>query len=169
MGRINGEINTMPMQPTIRTMKRSFTLTPESVALVGETRQKRGAGSDSEALDSLLRELRLEAKRREIDATYREYYDTASDEELAERRKWAGMVGPNTMIDIESPEAHSDPTEFALSAPRLDLVDAFPNRAARKGARCRDCDFAGQPELSPEIRHRPRGPSLYIDSQIASN
>jgi hypothetical protein len=88
------------MQATSRKMKRSFTLTPEVVAFVGETRQKRGAGSDSEALDLLLREAMLEAKRQEIDAACKEYYDSASDEELAEQREWAEMVGPNIFLGV---------------------------------------------------------------------
>jgi hypothetical protein len=95
----------MTIQATTRKMKRSFTLTPESVEFVTETRRKRQAGSDSEALDLLLRELMLEAKRQAIDAAYKEYYDTASDEELAEQSEWARMVGPNIMIDIDSSEA----------------------------------------------------------------
>ena len=93
------------MQATSRKMKRSFTLTPESVAFVAETRQKRKAGSDSEALDLLLRELMLEAKRQEFEAATKAYYDTASDEELAEQTEWAEMVGPNIMADIEQAEA----------------------------------------------------------------
>jgi molybdopterin synthase catalytic subunit len=90
----------MTMQATSRKMKRSFTLTPEVVAFVGETRQKRGAGSDSEALDLLLREAMLEAKRQEIDAACKEYYDSASDEELAEQREWAEMAGPNIFLGV---------------------------------------------------------------------
>jgi hypothetical protein len=90
----------MTMQATARKMKRSFTLSPEAVAYVGETRQKRGAGSDSEALDLLIREAMLEAKRQEIEAAYKEYYDTASDEELAEQREWAEMVGPNIFLGV---------------------------------------------------------------------
>jgi hypothetical protein len=90
----------MTMQATVRKMKRSFTLSPESVAYLGETRQKRGAGSDSEALDLLLREAMLEAKRQEIDAACKEYYDTASDEELAEQREWTDMVGPNIFLGV---------------------------------------------------------------------
>jgi hypothetical protein len=93
----------MTVQTTSRKMKRS--LTPDVVAFVGEMRQKRGAGSDSEALDLLLREAMLEARRREIDDAYKEYYDTASDEDLAAERDWADLVGPNILIDLESPEA----------------------------------------------------------------
>jgi hypothetical protein len=90
----------MTMQATSRKMKRSFTLSPEAVAYLGQTRQNRGAGSDSEALDLLLREAMLEAKRQEIDAAYKQYYDTASDEELAEQREWAEMVGPNIFLGV---------------------------------------------------------------------
>ena len=90
----------MTMQATARKMKRSFTLSPEVVAYVGETRRKRGAGSDSEALDLLLREAMLEAKRQEIDAAYKEYYDTASEEDLAQQREWAEMTGPNMFIGV---------------------------------------------------------------------
>jgi hypothetical protein len=90
-----GKIISMTTQATARKMKRSFTLTPEVVAFVGETRQKRGAGSDSEALDLLLRESMLEAKRQQIDAACKEYYDTASEQDLAEQREWAEMTGPN--------------------------------------------------------------------------
>jgi hypothetical protein len=90
----------MTMQAIDRKVKRSFTLTPEVVAFVGETRQKRGTGSDSEALDLLLREAMLEAKRQEIDAACKEYYDTALDEELAEQREWAGMAGSNMFLGV---------------------------------------------------------------------
>lgn len=90
----------MTMQATTRKMKRSFTLSPEAVAYVGRTRQKRGASSDSEALDLLIREAMLEAKRQEIDVAYKEYYDTASDAELAEQREWAEMVGPNIFLGV---------------------------------------------------------------------
>jgi hypothetical protein len=97
----------MTMQATTRKIKRSFTISPEAVAYVAQTRQRRGAGSDSEALDLLLREAMLEAKRQEIDAAYKEYYDTASDEDLAEQREWAQNVGPNMFADIDAAEAQS--------------------------------------------------------------
>jgi hypothetical protein len=94
----------MTTQATARKLKRSFTLTPESVAFVSETRHKRRAGSDSEALDLLLRESMLEAKRRQLEAATKAYYDTASDEELAEQREWAEMTGPNMVLDMDSAE-----------------------------------------------------------------
>jgi uncharacterized membrane-anchored protein len=48
----------------------------------------------------MLRELMLEAKRRELDAAIKHYYDTASDQELAEQSEWAEMAGPNIFAGI---------------------------------------------------------------------
>ena len=79
----------------VRKIRRSFTLSAEAVTFISETRLRRGAKSDSDALEMLLREAMLEAKRQEIDAAYTEYYDTASDEDLAEQREWAEMAGPS--------------------------------------------------------------------------
>jgi hypothetical protein len=97
----------MTIQATNRKIKRSFTLTPASVEFVAAVREKRKARSDSEALDLLLHELMLEGKRQEIDAAYKEYYDAASDEELAEQQEWAEMAGPNILIDLDKPEAQA--------------------------------------------------------------
>jgi hypothetical protein len=83
------------MNPNVRKIRRTFTLSTEAVKFISETRQRCGAKSDSEALDVLLREAMLEAKRQEIDAAYKEYYDMASDEVLAEQREWAELTGPN--------------------------------------------------------------------------
>ena len=67
--------------------------------VLSETRKKQRAGSDSEALDLLLRELKLEAKRNEIDLAFKAYYDSASEQELTEQREWAEMAGPNVLVD----------------------------------------------------------------------
>jgi hypothetical protein len=98
-------IKGMTIQATTRRVKRSFTLTPEVAAFVTETRQRRRAKSDSEALVLLLRELMLEAKREKFEAATKAYYDTASEEELAEQREWAEMAGPSIVVDIDSAEA----------------------------------------------------------------
>jgi len=92
----------MTMQATVRKMKRSFTLTPEVVAFVSETRQRRQVGSDSETLDLLLRELMLEARRQEFEAACKAYYDSASEEELAEERQWAEMAGSSLLLEADA-------------------------------------------------------------------
>jgi hypothetical protein len=90
----------MTNKATDRRVKRSFTLAPEVLAFVMETRRKRKAGSDSEALNLLLNEQMLEAKRRDIDAAIKQYYDAAGDGELQEQREWGEAAGPNLFAGI---------------------------------------------------------------------
>lgn len=98
-------IEGMTIQATRRKVKRSFTLAPESVAFVRETRKRRKAGSDSEALDLLLREAILARKQEAIDAAFKDYYDAVSDEALADEREWAEMAGPGVLLGSEAVEA----------------------------------------------------------------
>lgn len=88
----------MTIQATERKIKRSFTLSPEAVAYVGETRRKRGAGSDSEAIDLLLREAMNEARQQEIEAACKEFYDAASEEQSTEQREWEKAVGAKVFL-----------------------------------------------------------------------
>jgi len=90
----------MTVRATARKVKRSFTLAPESVAFLTETRKKRRARSDSEALNLLLQESMQARKLEEISAAVTAYYDNASDEELKEQREWAEMAGPNMFVGI---------------------------------------------------------------------
>lgn len=90
----------MSTTPTQRKLKCSFTLSPESVAFVRETRQRRRASSDSEVLDLLLRDAMLARKQEEISAAVTAYYDNASEEELQEQREWAEMAGPNILAGV---------------------------------------------------------------------
>jgi hypothetical protein len=90
----------MPNRATTRKIKCSFTLSPESVTFLHETRKRRKVASDSEALDLLIRDNRLAEKQAAIDAAYKEYYDTVSDEVLAEEREWAELTAPNMWVDI---------------------------------------------------------------------
>jgi FMN phosphatase YigB (HAD superfamily) len=46
----------MTIQATTRNIRRSFTLAPEALAFVKESRQRLGAASNSQALELLLRE-----------------------------------------------------------------------------------------------------------------
>ena len=91
----------MTIQAATLKVKRSFTLAPDSVAFVRETRRRRQARSDSEALDLLIRESRLRQKQEELSAACKAYYDTASDEELREELEWAEMAGPSVLISSE--------------------------------------------------------------------
>jgi hypothetical protein len=90
----------MRIQGTSRKVKRSFTLTQESVAFIRKTRKKHRTRSDSETLDLLLSELQTKAKLRELDASVKAYYDGATNEELREQREWAEGTGPNMFAGI---------------------------------------------------------------------
>jgi hypothetical protein len=94
----------MATVPAMRRVKRSFTLTPESVAFLNKTRQQRGVPSDSETLDLLLRELIQESKHRELNAAYTAYYDTISEDALTEESEWAGMAGASGLLETEQDE-----------------------------------------------------------------
>jgi len=91
----------MATQATPNKIKRSFTITPESVAFLCEARAERNARSDSETLDILLKELGEKRKLAAIDAAYTAYYDSASDEQLAEETEWAKHAGPNVFAGME--------------------------------------------------------------------
>jgi hypothetical protein len=69
-------------------------LTPEVAAFLTEARQARRAGSDSEALDLLLREMMLQTRRQELETATKEYYDSAPASELAEQREWTEQTSP---------------------------------------------------------------------------
>jgi hypothetical protein len=91
----------MATKATLNKIKRSFTISPESEAFLRESRAERKAGSDSETLDLLLKELMDKRKLAAIDAAYTDYYDSISDDQIAEEREWAQKVGPNVFAGIE--------------------------------------------------------------------
>ena len=91
----------MAAHATLNKIKRSFTITPESAAFLRLARAERNAGSDSETLDLLLKELMEKHKLAEIDEAYTAYYDAASDEQLEDEKEWAEMVGPNVLAGRE--------------------------------------------------------------------
>jgi hypothetical protein len=91
----------MATEAILNKIKRSFTITRESATFLSEARAERNARSDSETLDLLLKELMVQRKLAELDAAYKDYYDTISDEQLAEETEWAKNVGPNVFAGIE--------------------------------------------------------------------
>jgi hypothetical protein len=71
-----------------RKVKKSFTLSSESVAYLEEVRKKNGADSMSAILEEILQAARREEKRAAIDRAMKEYYDSLTDEEVEEERQW---------------------------------------------------------------------------------
>lgn len=74
----------MPAQA--RKVKKSFSISLESEAFLKRVRRERKVASESETLDVLLRELMASQKQRAIESAYVDYYDSLSDEEVAEQR-----------------------------------------------------------------------------------
>jgi hypothetical protein len=71
-----------------RKAKKSFTLSIESVSFLEEMRKKNSAESVSAILEEILQSVRREEKRATLDRELTEYYDSLSDEEVAEQRQW---------------------------------------------------------------------------------
>jgi len=71
-----------------RKAKKSFSLSVESVAFLEEMRQKSSAESISAILEEILQAVSREEKRAATDRAMTEYYNSLSDEEVAEERQW---------------------------------------------------------------------------------
>jgi hypothetical protein len=72
-------------------VKKSYSISPESECYIRTVRKTRKIASDSQALDQILLEAQQAQKLAAINEAYQRYYDTASDEELAEERGWAAL------------------------------------------------------------------------------
>jgi hypothetical protein len=75
-----------------RKVKKSFSISVESEAFLRRMRRERKAASESETLDVLLRELMTAQKQRAIESAYKDYYDSLSDEDVAEQRAWGAFA-----------------------------------------------------------------------------
>jgi hypothetical protein len=71
-----------------RKIKRSFSISPESDRFIRKMRKERKAKSESETLDALLSELMAIQQQRAIEVAYSNYYDSLTDEEVAEDSAW---------------------------------------------------------------------------------
>jgi hypothetical protein len=71
-----------------RKIKKSVTLSPESVKFLVAARRKSRALSLSSVLEAIVRDARLEQERAAIEKSMEEYYDSLTPEEIAEDRAW---------------------------------------------------------------------------------
>ncbi len=76
---------------TIQRIKKSYSISPESERYIRKIRKARKIASDSQALDHILQEAQDAQKRAEIGEAYTAYYDSATDEDLAEEKGWAAL------------------------------------------------------------------------------
>ena len=79
---------------TIQRIKKSYSISPESERYIRKVRKAGKIASDSQALDQILKGAQDAQKRSEIGAAYTAYYDSATEEELAEEKGWAALAEP---------------------------------------------------------------------------
>jgi hypothetical protein len=105
--------------------RRTFTLSPESLAYLEQQARERKLGSQSAFLDQLLREKTAEQRRAALEANVTAYYDSLSDEEVEEQRAW-GAFAEQTLVLDEEELAH------ARSTTRRNLVHEAADRSSGK-------------------------------------
>jgi len=121
--------------------RRTFTLSPESLAYLDQQARKRRLNSQSAVLDELLLEKTREQRRAELEANITAYYDSLSDEEVEEQRAW-GELAEQTLVLDEEEFAH------ARSTARGNLVHAAADRSSGKRKAARSHRVSQRPKHS---------------------
>jgi hypothetical protein len=76
------------MRNTARKQKRSFTLSPDSIAFLERLRKKRKVPSCSMVLDEIISEAGRRQRKAEVHKAIDDYYSGLTDAEVAEDRAW---------------------------------------------------------------------------------
>ena len=71
-----------------RKIKKSFSISVDSDSFIRRNCKERKSNSESETLDALLSELRAIRQQQAIEAAYTDYYDSLSQQEVAEEHSW---------------------------------------------------------------------------------
>lgn len=71
-----------------RKAKKSYTLSPESIAFLETLRKLRRAASTSSILDEILQSVRRHHERASIEKSVSAYYSSLSGKEAAEQSEW---------------------------------------------------------------------------------
>lgn len=75
-----------------RKIKKSFSISVESDSFIRRSCKERKSNSESETLDTLLSELMAIRQKTAIEAAYTNYYDSLSDDEVAEESAWGAFA-----------------------------------------------------------------------------
>jgi len=78
--------------------RRTFTLSPESLAYLEQETQRRSADSQSAVLDELLQEKKRERQLAALETAIGAYYDGLSDAEVEEDKIWGEFAGMNLAL-----------------------------------------------------------------------
>ena len=88
----NGKIMATTSLKMARKIKKSFSISVESDSFIRKSCKERRSASESETLDALLSELMAIRQQQAIEAAYGDYYDSLSDEEIAEQSDWGNFA-----------------------------------------------------------------------------
>jgi hypothetical protein len=94
-------VNTMAKENPGIKRRRTFTLSPASLAYLERETRQRGADSQSAVLDELLREKNLEQERAAFEAQTTAYYDSLTASEIEEDRSWGKFAGSHLALSEE--------------------------------------------------------------------
>jgi hypothetical protein len=81
--------------------RRTFTLSPASLAYLEQQARARQLDSQSAFLDELLQEKSMEQRRAALEANVTAYYDSLSDDEVEEDRLWGEFSGRHLALKEE--------------------------------------------------------------------
>ena len=123
-----------------RKVRRTFTLSPESLAYLEQEAHRLQTESQSAVLDELLLTKQREQQLAVIEANITAYYDNLSDEEREEERAWGELAEQSLALkDNEVP--YDQPAEGR------DLVHEIADRPSRKRK------APGRDRLSQHTKH----------------
>jgi hypothetical protein len=108
-----------------RKLRRTFTLSPESLAYLEQEARRQQTDSQSSVLDELLQEKTRERRLAALEANVSAYYDGLSDAEVEEDKVWGEFAGSHLALQEDEP-FYEQPTT------RRDLVHETPDRPTGK-------------------------------------
>lgn len=79
----------MRRTPTARRLRKTYTLSSEAVAVIEQERKDRRLQSASSALEALLKDGARQRQMAKVAASIANYYDSLSEEQTEEDRRWA--------------------------------------------------------------------------------
>jgi hypothetical protein len=95
-------------KPNIK-QRRTFTLSPASLAFLEQQARERQMDSQSAFLDELIQEKNMEQRRAALEANVTSYYDSLSDAQVEEDRAWGEFAGSHLALNKEE-ILHAQPT-----------------------------------------------------------
>jgi hypothetical protein len=108
-----------------RKLRRTFTLSQESLAYLDRETRRQNSESYSAVLDEILREKTREQKLSELEANIAAYYDSLAADELTEQREWGELTKQTLALNEEE-------LANAQSAAGRDLVHEVADRSSGK-------------------------------------